>query len=485
MYPCTNDYSVVIVYFFLYFSIPCVTTSVGRYVILYKQDLESFLRGFSHKDMEALKDQRNLLQLKRFCGTGTSYTLKITFSFFDRDKRYSENRVRLLSARDCKMHKFDKTNPVSVKNSYSMILSALMSLAVTALALGSFGCSTHTGSAKSSTPGKSEKPKDEPKFDDHVDKKADSSTPLIKKIREKPGMAGDVAVLAGKTGLWAISINGKVKYRIFEGPVSWALVDNKLRVIWMIRPAGNEWTLELIDFEGQGQPETVLASFPGAPIDIIHDGHHLTSGDMNYAVSFALVFKDGEVNLETREGNFYFAERAERLKEAAETLAISDPKRIKALIARSKGRSFQPKVPAVAPAVATKKKVKVDTSRCESPDMCGSAEIVPGTHYWKVLTEHSCGDGCYYKKMLYDPKKKKFFCASNPKLRGDEPEDGWNAPGAGWIAPSGKAYTNGLSIFSFKTGFVAGVKPVDEKKRIPDSGRVGGGWLEGGWRMEK
>lgn len=366
-----------------------------------------------------------------------------------------------------------------------MIFAALMGLAVTAVALGPFGCGKHAGSAKSSTPGKSEKPNDELKFDKHIDKKADSSTPLIKKIRKNPGMAGDIAVLSGKTGLWAFSINGKAKYRITEGPVSWCLVDNKLGIVWMVRPAGDEWTLELIDLEGPGRSETVLPTFPGAPIDIIHDGAYLTSGDMNHAVSFALVFKDGDVNIETREGNFYFAERAKRLKEAAKTLAISDPKRLKALIARSKSRSFQPKVPAVAPAVASTKKVKVDTSRCESPDMCGSAESIPGTSYWKVLTEHSCGDGCYYKKMLYDPKKKEFFCATNPKLRGDEPGDGWNSPGAGWIAPSGKAYTNGLSIYSFETGFVAGVKPVEEKKRIPDSGRVGGGWLEGGWRMEK
>jgi len=38
-------------------------------------------------------------------------------------------------------------------------------------------------------------------------------------------------------------------------------------------------------------------------------------------------------------------------------------------------------------------------------------------------------------------------------------------------------------VYSFKKGLVADVEPLMEDK--PDDWRLGGGWLGGGWRMDK
>jgi len=298
---------------------------------------------------------------------------------------------------------------------------------------------------------------------------------LIKTIRTKPEMSGDVAIMYGKTGLWAVSIDGKAKHKIYGSPVSWAVIDNKLRVLWMVRPKEKKLTLELIDLEGPGKPETVLASFPRVLLNIRHDNTNLTSGDMNYPLMLSLVFKDGTVKTETSEGNYEFIEEVDELKKETKGIVISNMDRLKALMAKSKDRTVQPKIPETQPA----KKLDVDKDRCESADLCGDAENVPGTHFWKVLIEHSCGDGCYTKTALYDPKSKKFFCAAEPKKRADYPKDDWSAMGSAWVAPSGKAYNKGYQLYSFETGLVTEIEPIDIGSE--PSWRTGGGWLKGGW----
>ncbi len=300
---------------------------------------------------------------------------------------------------------------------------------------------------------------------------------LIRTIRNTPGLSGDVAVLGGKTGLWAVSIDGKAKYRIYDGPVSWSVVDNKLRVIWMVRPAGGEWTLELIDLDGPGNPETVFASFPGAPIDIVHEKVRITGGHENFAVAYEIRFEDGKVKLEVGEGNFYFTDRADSLKEKAKSLVFADPERLASLYARAGDRAVQPPVPQTE----TPDKIDIDTSDCEDPDMCGEVSAIPGTKYWNVLTSHSCGDGCYFTMQLYDPKTKKFFDARDPEKRSPEPGEEFSQLGAGWIAPSGKAHNNGRLIVSFEKGVITQVEDIEED--TPDGWLTGGGWLEGGWRV--
>lgn len=305
----------------------------------------------------------------------------------------------------------------------------------------------------------------------------DKGQALIKAIRSTPGLSGDVAVLGGKTGLWAVSIDGKAKYKIHEGPVSWSVVDNKLRVIWIVRPADGKWTLELIDFDGPGNPETVLASFPGAPIDIVHEKVRITGGGENFAVTYEIRFEEGKVKLEIGEGNFYFTDRADSLKEKAKSLVFADPERLALLYARAGDRAVQPPVPSSK----VPDKISVDTNNCDDPDMCGEVSAIPGTRYWNVLTSHSCGDGCYWTMLLYDPKTKEFFDARNPEKRSAEPDEEFSRLGAGWIAPSGTAHTNGRLIVSFEKGFITQVEDIEEN--TPDGWLTGGGWLEGGWRL--
>ncbi len=355
----------------------------------------------------------------------------------------------------------------------------VVGIVATAFVIAGVGCKKKADSPKTTletTPLEQDADKEEShKPDPAPEEKPAATSSLIKTIRTKPGMSGDVALMYGKTGLWAVSIDGKTKHKIYEGPVNWAVTDNKLRVLWMVRPKDKKLTLEFIDLEGPGKPETVLASFPKVLLNIRHDGTNLTSGDMNYPLMLSLVFKDGTVKIETSEGNYDFIEEVDELKKETKGIVVSNMERLKALMAKGKERPVQPKVPETQPA----KKLDIDKNRCESADLCGDAENIPGTHFWKVLIEHSCGDGCYTKTALYDPKTKKYFCAAEPKKRADNPKDDWSAMGSAWVAPSGKAYNKGDQLYSFETGLVTEMEPIDIGQA--PSWRTGGGWLEGGW----
>jgi hypothetical protein len=360
----------------------------------------------------------------------------------------------------------------------------LVLAAVFVVAASSYGCVKKKAESAKGSAESAKKTEDEDGEGDgskaaRKEPKKKGTGPFLKTLRAKEGMKGDVTILAGKSGLWAVSKDGKAKHKVYDGPVSWAVVDNKLRVVWMIRPKGKKWTLELIDFDGPGEPETVLESFPGAPIEIVHQDGKLTAGDENYAIAYALILKEGKVKLETRGGNYDFADRAKPLEAAGKKLAVANPERVKALLRRSKGRAVQPKTPDAPEA----KRVDVDKSNCQARDLCGTASVIPGTPYWKVITEHSCGDGCHVTTMLYDPRSKEFFCSSDPKLRGKTPKSEWSGVDAAWVAPSGEAYSDGYTVYSFKTGLVTDVEPLQEEK--PDEWRLGGGWLGGGWRMDE
>lgn len=288
------------------------------------------------------------------------------------------------------------------------------------------------------------------------------------------GAGGPVAIVPTTHGLVATSADGARAQTLVDGPIRWALVDNRAGVVWFGKPDGT--TIEVLDLEGAAAPvavSTVVTGLPtetdaGVPLvsiaypepsedipmaDELSVGHPITPHVVLQVEATSSLHGAGGI-LDMWDQTADFEAKIAQAKVPGQALLAQ-------LAARGKGKSTSPA------RVSTEHQVDgIDASACDEADYCGKAEEVTAG-LWRVVTSFSCGDGCYTGWQLYDPGKKVLF--EQPWAR--ELSDVW-------LSPDGAALVSNGVVIRLDSGPLPGSPALDGEERA-----MGGGWLGGGTHL--
>ncbi|MCA9649796.1 MAG: hypothetical protein KC501_07805 [Myxococcales bacterium] len=273
----------------------------------------------------------------------------------------------------------------------------------------------------------------------------------------------DLAVVVLEAGIVALGPDGKSVGMLLPGEASWCRVDPRGGVLWA-RRSGD---LSMLDLEGGGPPVTVLEDPPETIVIAYADEelgrpapHEFQDGVAVHMVDpprlEAIQGCDGDMVYYCLDDDVedFEAALAEQLGARAEALA-EQPVPLEALapiVARSEGRRAALADPGRAPAPSS---VTVPADACEeAPEDCGSAEVLPGTRYWRVLVGNSRGDFYHEDFQLFDPASKEFFDPTRPTERSAAPRSG-EVFEPRWISPSGELALGYDSLVSFEHGVIA------------------------------
>lgn len=302
---------------------------------------------------------------------------------------------------------------------------------------------------------------------------------LLEQLAAEIGQGHPVAVLAGKDGLYAVSMDGARRKTLVQGPVYWVEVDNRAQVVWFGQSAAKTATVSLFDLQATAvQPEVICTGLPvNEPVSICYamgkESKCLNTGLSQSAQAFVTI--DAKtVSIGAMAGLLDvvdpdMAKKHDRAVKKAR-LAKNAKERLLTLTRRSVDRTVSGAVP---PAADLERLASISEQGCEEdPSYCGQANRVPGTPYWVVVFGYSCGDGCYTMTQLYDPRTAEFLDLANPTRRAKQPITSAEEFHQAWVAPDGQAILMGSTIFSLSTG-----------KTASSDGR-GGGWIGGGWFVD-
>ncbi len=291
------------------------------------------------------------------------------------------------------------------------------------------------------------------------------------------GQGRSVAIVPGTAGLRAISSDGVRQRLLVAGAVSWAVVDPRADVVWF--GSGDESQIRAIDLEARAADpppiETIVTGLPdGNGVSMVGPviygveyvsqdpdeprGEALMSGEA-YATGAQLDMSRTHLTLlleatPSVDGATGYEQNQDWVA-AVGKAAIPGRAFLADVLAR---KSHKPKHAARPPDARVD---GVDPSKCEDPKECGTAEVVVGTKYWRVLTASYSGDVHHVEYRLYDSEAKRFLT------------DEW----ATWlddaiVSPDHASFLVGGMIVRFDGG------PITATPR--DQGGSGGGWIGGG-----
>jgi len=303
---------------------------------------------------------------------------------------------------------------------------------------------------------------------------AEGATSHLDQIRSLVAQGGDVAILPGDD-LVAVSADGRRRRVLAPGPVPWCLLDNRAQTVWFGRPLGDGavevWVLDLL---GAGPPVGVVARFGWLPeIEYPAAGKAkrtlLALGHAEMDVAVRLTLGPQGPRLSPQPGGTWCAineDSCKALPAAIERVRLKHTPVLRRLAARAAKRNTP--APGTRPPTRPRpKRVPIPAGACEYEDLCGTAEPVGNTRYVAVVVSHSCGDGCYTEAMLYDPSRRRFVDALDPRKTYSDPSKGARYPEDARVAPRDAAYIGGGRLVRFDRGLV----------EVPGAGGSGGGWL--------
>ncbi|MCX5744244.1 MAG: hypothetical protein NT062_17280 [Proteobacteria bacterium] len=311
---------------------------------------------------------------------------------------------------------------------------------------------------------------------------SDHAETLRATLEREVGAGRAVAILGGLAGVRAVSSDGARMRMLAPGPVSWVEVDLRGDAIWY----GIDDEVRVLDLQAAAPESTVvITGLPFARHQVLYDlapPHVQTPEEreheaemetlgLNEMMESAMGRPFDQIEVWIRPHGTSLVSRGSRIDGMEESNAkfAADVKAAKLvgqavfekLAARAAHRHVVTRDPP-----ADKRTLRVagiDPARCDqtSPDDCGSAEAIVGTHYWRVTTQTACGDGCGRMYGLYDSDTKQLL-----------PEADWTDMREAWVAKDGSAFLANGRVVNFATGPLAAT-PKDDSS--------GGGWLDGGY----
>ncbi|MEZ4366676.1 MAG: hypothetical protein R2939_10370 [Kofleriaceae bacterium] len=299
----------------------------------------------------------------------------------------------------------------------------------------------------------------------------DAAGSLDATLQREVGAGASVAIVAGPSGLRAISSDGARERTLVPGPVPWALVDHRAHVVWF--GSADRTEVRAIDLTAPATATPVAETIvTGADLQtdagqtlwgVRYPGR---AGGEPDELSFghpigphALLELADPPSLHASSMILAMWDQLDAFEAQVQTAQVVGGDLVAAWAQRGTDGTTNP-----GGALAERPAVSVDLSECDEPDQCGLAQELDGTGLWRVATAFSCGDGCYTDWRLYDP--------SAQRLR-DEP---WaNLIADAWVAPDGTAFVTNGAIVRFDRGPLP-TTPLSDGED-PDRG---GGWLGGG-----
>jgi hypothetical protein len=297
---------------------------------------------------------------------------------------------------------------------------------------------------------------------------------LAARLALEVGQGKSVAILPGAEGLLAIAADGARQRVLVTGTVDWALVDDRSFLVWFGQ-AGALWMLDLD--AATPKPERVAQNPGDDPVVIAYGAEHteqLRLSVTEYAAHPLLDLTQAPPELRVEPGLYTSNGEGEAAASAKRPAHIAWEKgmqeRVQRLTARARGGKLF--VPALA---ATGKVPGVPAQRCETAELCGTADPLGATHFWSVVVEHSCGDACQVTKQLYDGARHEFVDARHPERHAAAPlKNGSDLSLSDvWVAPLGEGFISEGLLYTFDQGLSAG---TDEYP--------GGGWLGNQWYVQ-
>lgn len=305
-----------------------------------------------------------------------------------------------------------------------------------------------------------------------------------------------IAILPWLEGLIAVSADGARAHLLVPGPMTWALVDERARVIWFGRagerakPDDLDVTTEIwaLDLLAEGlEPRRIARGFGGGleiaitypPVGDSKRPDRVGFG-RGHGPSVTIVVDAKRPRLEGEGGVYVDMEIADgrdhmkaikRAQPDAATRAF-----LKTLAERGEGRTLEPPRPEHA---ALPERVPVPTDACQDDEACGVPQAFTGTPYWLVTVEHSCGDACFVAQNLYDPRTRVWLDPNQPGTTSDKPLGEAANVGQAFVARDGSAFVMEATLFAMGRPPLAPLIPEDSPF-IPRAG----GWLGGGWYVD-
>ncbi len=280
----------------------------------------------------------------------------------------------------------------------------------------------------------------------------------------------DVAVVATARGLLEVSRDGRVSRVLRPGDVLWCAVDPVGQVVWFAEKTEKGIVVRFL--EKDHTVVTVFERWPfpdfeSFPIRLKYRAQTVATGPPQVDATIVIALS-GEPRIEMIPGILLGFDRAEMMRVASRIrgLRFADRAALRRLVARDRG------VAPVRPARGLLSRVKVDTDACEAKELCGHARALPGSGLYAVIVEHSCGDACYVRQVLYDSASGTFV---DPLLPGTRSRTLARISGrfvTMEVAPKGRGAIVRNALVDFARGVVL------------EGIRSGGGWLGGGYRID-
>ncbi len=296
--------------------------------------------------------------------------------------------------------------------------------------------------------------------------------PLGTRLKREVGGGGPVAILAGTSGLFAVSSDGKRKQLLWPQPTAWVLVDARGRQIWFGAADKGSTNVLSLDLDAVAPQPVVVAT--GVPNDLriaivyrqgkTEESLHFSSGILHGQLRLIVGGKAPLIDYDKGMYDMIFEEEGATAQRAAKKarLTVEGKAVLAALPERATGRHVAAKIPP-----PSRKRVKnVDASRCEEASICGSAEAFGASPYLRVTVGHICGDACQIDYQLYDPRTTEFFDYSQTGRRSPSPLGQSPDLEDVWIAPDGSAFVMKGALYGF------------DGMKVVGGDNTGGGWLD-------
>lgn len=305
-----------------------------------------------------------------------------------------------------------------------------------------------------------------------------------------------VAILPWHRGLVAASADGQRQRVLVPGPIAFALVDNRARVVWFGKesatPGGDElWLLDLAA-RADTAPALVATGLPGGcDFSVEYPDSAAPSGREALVLGWRVDVPEVQIAFGEAGGQAptltvrapYHGDVDEMEVESAELtrdarLAADAEPLLRALGQRGAGRRASLPVPSGGDPDEGRVPT-VEDEQCHNEGVCGTMRRVLGTRLMFVIVSQWCpgGEGCVLGLQLFDPDRQLFLSLHRPGVVAPAPIEELNiGMEVVWVSADGRALVHEGAIV------VPGVSRVDEPR---DDNAVsaprGGGWLGGQW----
>lgn len=262
---------------------------------------------------------------------------------------------------------------------------------------------------------------------------------------------GDVGVIASSKGVVAVGAQGDI-LRLNSLKVEFLAVDVPGRSLWMVL-GGNTKELWVQDLESIEGPVRVASGLDRVPGLLLRDETRVMEPSADAVVLQLDLRTPASPRAEVVPGDLLEGEVTEEDRAAASRVSFESSPVLDAVLSRSprpsSGNCRDPR-----PGFRR----SFEGVICEDEALCGTAEPVPHTPFFRVIVRHDCGDLCHVQWALYRPTTGTWHDAKDPLALYGTFDLGWHSFSEVALSQSGESYVLDGSLYGWSGEMVEGLQ---------------------------